>query len=111
MGIATVNPATGEVVKTFEALSDAEIDSKVAIAQAAFLQYRQASFEQRSQWLQSAAAILEADKNRLGALITLEMGKTLKAAIAEVEKCAAVCRYYAENGKKFLADEAIANLQ
>ncbi len=109
MGIATVNPATGEVVKTFEALSDAEIDSKVAIAQAAFLQYRQASFEQRSQWLQSAAAILEADKNRLGALITLEMGKTLKAAIAEVEKCAAVCRYYAENGKKFLADEAIAS--
>jgi len=109
MGIATVNPATGEVVKTFEALSDAEIDSKVAIAQAAFLQYRQASFEQRSQWLQSAAAILEADKNRLGALITLEMGKTLKAAIAEVEKCAAVCRYYAENGKKFLADEAISS--
>lgn len=109
MGIATVNPATGEVVKTFEALSDAEIDSKVAIAQAAFLQYRQTTFEQRSQWLQSAAAILEADKNRLGALITLEMGKTLKAAIAEVEKCAAVCRYYAENGKKFLADEAIAS--
>ncbi len=109
MGIATVNPATGEVVKTFEALSDGEIASQVAIAQAAFLQYRQTSFEQRSQWLQSVAAILEADKNRLGALITLEMGKTLKAAIAEVEKCAAVCRYYAENGKKFLADEAIAS--
>ncbi|MEX0269460.1 NAD-dependent succinate-semialdehyde dehydrogenase [Leptolyngbyaceae cyanobacterium UHCC 1019] len=109
MGIATVNPATGEVVKTFEALSDAEIDSKVAIAQAAFLQYRQTSFEQRSQWLQAAAAILEAEKDRLGALITLEMGKTLKSAIAEVEKCAVVCRFYAEQGAQFLADEAIAS--
>ncbi|PZV15433.1 MAG: NADP-dependent succinic semialdehyde dehydrogenase [Leptolyngbya sp.] len=108
MGIATVNPATGEVVKTFEALSDGEIERKVAIAQAAFLQYRQTTFEQRSQWLQSAAAILEADKQRLGALITLEMGKTLKAAISEVEKCAAVCRFYAKNGAQFLADEAIA---
>jgi succinate-semialdehyde dehydrogenase/glutarate-semialdehyde dehydrogenase len=109
MGIATVNPATGEVVKTFEALLDEEIERKIAIAQAAFLQYRQTSFQQRSQWLQSAAAILEAEKDRLGALITLEMGKTLKSAIAEVEKCAAVCRFYAENGAKFLADEAIAS--
>ncbi len=109
MGIATINPATGELVKTFEALSDAEIERKVAIAQAAFLQYRQTHFDQRSQWLHAAAAILEADKQRLGALITLEMGKTVKAAIVEVEKCAAVCRYYAENGKKFLADEAIAS--
>jgi len=108
MAISTVNPATGEVVKTFEALSDGEIQRKVAIAQAAFLQYRQTTFEQRSQWLQSAAAILESDKNRLGALITLEMGKTLKAAISEVEKCAVVCRFYAENGAQFLADEAIA---
>ncbi|MCY7390917.1 MAG: NAD-dependent succinate-semialdehyde dehydrogenase, partial [Leptolyngbyaceae cyanobacterium CAN_BIN12] len=99
---------TGEVVKTFEALSDAEIERKVAIAQAVFLQYRQTTFEQRSQWLQSAAAILEADKERLAALITLEMGKTLKAAISEVEKCAVVCRFYAENGAQFLADEAIA---
>lgn len=108
MGIATVNPATGEVVKTFETLSDAEIESQVAIAHATFLQYRQTSFEQRSQWLQSAAAILEANKERLAVLITLEMGKTLKAAIAEVEKCAVVCRFYAENGAQFLADEAIA---
>jgi succinate-semialdehyde dehydrogenase / glutarate-semialdehyde dehydrogenase len=109
MGIATINPATGEVVKTFEALSDAEIDHKVAIAQAAFLQYRQTSFEQRSQWLQAAAAILDSDKDHLGALITLEMGKTLKSAIAEVEKCVAVCRFYAEQGAQFLADEAIAS--
>ncbi len=109
MGIATVNPATGEVVKTFEALSDGEIERKIAIAHAAFLQYRQTTFEQRSQWLQAAAAIVEAEKDRLGALITLEMGKTLKSAIAEVEKCAAVCRFYAENGAKFLADEAIVS--
>jgi succinate-semialdehyde dehydrogenase/glutarate-semialdehyde dehydrogenase len=109
MGIATVNPATGEVVKRFEPLSDAEIAGKVAIAQAGFLQYRDTTFEQRSQWLQGAASILEAEKASLGALITLEMGKPLKSAIAEVEKCAVVCRYYAANGAMFLADEAIAS--
>jgi succinate-semialdehyde dehydrogenase/glutarate-semialdehyde dehydrogenase len=108
MGIATVNPATGAVVKTFEAISEVELEHKITIAQAAFLQYRETTFEQRSQWLQAAATILESEKERLGTLITLEMGKTLKSAIAEVEKCASVCRFYADNGAKFLADEAIA---
>jgi succinate-semialdehyde dehydrogenase/glutarate-semialdehyde dehydrogenase len=104
MGIATINPATGETVKTYEPLADWEIENKVALAQQAFESYRQTTFEQRSQWMTAAANLLETEKEHFGKMITLEMGKTLKSAIAEVEKCAWVCRYYAENAANFLAD-------
>jgi succinate-semialdehyde dehydrogenase/glutarate-semialdehyde dehydrogenase len=104
MGIATINPATGETIKTFEPLTDAELDQKVALAQQTFTQYRQTSFEQRSRWLYEVAMILESRKDEFGKLMTLEMGKTLKSAIAEVEKCALVCRYYADHAAEFLAD-------
>lgn len=104
MGIATINPATGEIVKTYEPLADWEIENKVALAQQAFESYRQTTFEQRSQWMMAAADLLEAEKEHFGKMMTLEMGKTLKSAIAEVEKCAWVCRYYAENAANFLAD-------
>lgn len=105
MGIATINPATGDVVKTFEALTDQEIESKLALAQQAFEHYRQTRFEPRSQWLNAAANVLDTEKEHFGKLMTLEMGKTLKSAIAEVEKCAWVCRYYAEHASSFLADD------
>lgn len=104
MGIATINPATGETLKTYEPLADWEIENKVALAQAAFESYRQTSFEQRSQWMIAAANLLEVKKEHFGRMMTLEMGKTLKSAIAEVEKCALVCRFYAENAANFLAD-------
>jgi len=104
MGIATINPATGETLKTFTALSDEQIEAKISLAAATFPEYRQTSFEQRSQWLIKAADILERDKAKFGEIMTLEMGKPIKAAIAEASKCALVCRYYAENGAKFLAD-------
>jgi len=107
MGIATINPATGEVVQTFEALSDREIEHKLALAQETFQTYRHTSFEQRSQWLHAAADILDAEKAQFGQLMTLEMGKTLKSAIAEVEKCALVCRFYADHAAEFLQDEAV----
>lgn len=107
MGIATINPATGEVVKTFAALSDSELQAKVSLAQETFEQYRTTSFEQRSQWLNAAAAILEAEKEHFGQIMTLEMGKTLKSAIAEVEKCAWVCRYYADHAAEFLKDVSV----
>jgi succinate-semialdehyde dehydrogenase / glutarate-semialdehyde dehydrogenase len=104
MPIATINPATGETLQTFEPLTEGEIEAKLELAKQTFLQYRQTSMQQRSQWLQAAATILEQDKQNLGILMTQEMGKPLKAAIAEVEKCALVCRYYADNGEEFLAD-------
>jgi len=104
MAIATINPATGELIKAFEPLKDREISAKLDLAQQTFMQYCQTSFAERSQWLQQAADILTAEKAQFAQTITLEMGKPWKAAIAEVEKCAAVCRYYAENAANFLAD-------
>lgn len=104
MGIATVNPATGETLKTFEPLNDKEIEAKLDLAASSFQQYQQTSFEQRSIWLSKAADILERDQERFGKIITTEMGKPIKSAIAEVKKCAWVCRYYALNAADFLAD-------
>ncbi len=107
MAIATINPTTGELVKNFEPLTSEAIADKINIAQATFEAYRHTSFEQRATWLNAAADLLLAEKDRFGQLLTLEMGKPIKAAIAEVEKSASVCRYYAEQGEKHLADVAI----
>ena len=107
MGIASINPATGETLKTFDALSDAAIAQKIEQTDRAFRHYRHTPFADRAQWMQRAAAILEERKAEFGKLMTLEMGKPIKAAIAEVEKSAWVCRFYAENAEAFLADVAI----
>lgn len=104
MVIATINPATGETLKTFEPDSDAQIEAKLELAQQAFNKYRRLPFEQKAHWMQTTAEILERDREKFGKIMTLEMGKTLKSAIAEVEKSASVCRYYAENAAQFLAD-------
>ncbi|MGK7932362.1 MAG: NAD-dependent succinate-semialdehyde dehydrogenase [Microcystaceae cyanobacterium] len=104
MGIATVNPATEETIKTFEPISAGEIDRKIALADTVYQSYRKTSMAQRSQWLYKAAEILERDQVKYGQLMTLEMGKPVKSAIAEVRKCALVCRYYAENAPDFLKD-------
>ena len=105
MSIASINPTTGETLKTFSALTAEQIESAIAQAQSTFETYRKAGFEQRSEWMQRAAMLLLEQKARLAELMTLEMGKTLGSAIAEVEKCAWVCRYYAEHAQAFLADE------
>jgi succinate-semialdehyde dehydrogenase / glutarate-semialdehyde dehydrogenase len=107
MAIATINPTTGEVVKTFEALTDAQVEERIAKAAKAFQSFRRTSFGERSRWMNKGADILEAEKEPIGRLMTLEMGKTLGSAIAEAEKCAGACRYYAQNAEKFLADEVI----
>jgi succinate-semialdehyde dehydrogenase/glutarate-semialdehyde dehydrogenase len=107
MGIATVNPATGEVVKTFSALSDAEVDAKVQRAAETFLSYRKVPFAERARMMTKAAEILEKEKEGFGRIMTMEMGKPLRAAIAEAAKCATGCRYYAENAERFLADEIV----
>ncbi|MDH6077710.1 NAD-dependent succinate-semialdehyde dehydrogenase [Chrysosporum ovalisporum FSS-45] len=107
MAIATINPATGETIKIFEPLKDTEIASKLDLAGQTFQHYRQTSFYQRSQWLEKAAIILEQEKADFAKLITLEMGKPYQAAIAEVEKCALVCNYYAEYAPSFLADVTV----
>jgi succinate-semialdehyde dehydrogenase / glutarate-semialdehyde dehydrogenase len=107
MAIATINPATGEVVKQFQALTDAQVDERIAKAAKAFQSFRKTSFADRAKWMLKAGEILEAEKTELGRLMTLEMGKTLSSAIAEAAKCATGCQYYAENAERFIADEVI----
>jgi len=107
MGIATINPATGETLKTFQPLTDAEIAAKLEQAQTTFEKYRWLSIAERSHFMQTAADILEKQKAKYAELMTLEMGKPLQSAIAEVEKCALVCRYYAEHAAEFLADVGV----
>jgi succinate-semialdehyde dehydrogenase / glutarate-semialdehyde dehydrogenase len=107
MAIATVNPATGEEIKTFEALTDEEIDGKLALAAETFREYRNTSFAERSRMLLRAAEILDDEAEDLGRLMTREMGKTLAAAKAEAQKCARGCRYYAEHAEAMLADEPV----
>jgi succinate-semialdehyde dehydrogenase/glutarate-semialdehyde dehydrogenase len=107
MPIATVNPATGELVKTFEPLSAAEIEHKLQLAVTTFHAERKTPFAERARRMTKAAEILERDKEKFGHLMTLEMGKPYKAAVAEAAKCVTACRYYAENAEKFLADEVI----
>jgi len=107
MAIATTNPATGEVLKTFEPLSAAKIEEKIQIATSTFRSYRKTSFAERARMMVRAAEILEKEKEECGRLMTLEMGKPLRAAVAEAAKCATGCRYYAENAERFLADEVV----
>ena len=104
MAIASINPSTGETLKTFEALSAAQIEEKLQLAADTFRTYRHTPMSERAARMQRAAEILEADKQRLGKMMTEEMGKPIKAAVAEAEKCAWVCRYYAETAQQHLAD-------
>jgi succinate-semialdehyde dehydrogenase/glutarate-semialdehyde dehydrogenase len=107
MPIATTNPTTGEVVRTFEELSEQELDARLERASVAFRSYRRTSYEQRAGWLRAAADLLDAEAQATAELMTLEMGKTVAAARAEVAKCAVGFRYYADHGPAFLADEEV----
>jgi succinate-semialdehyde dehydrogenase/glutarate-semialdehyde dehydrogenase len=107
MSIASINPATGEVLKNFVSLTDQELEEKLARAAEVFLAHRRTSFAERSVLMNKAAEILEAEKKEFARTMTLEMGKPINAAVSEAEKCALVCRYYAENAAKHLADEIV----
>jgi len=105
VAIATVNPATGETVKTFEEMSQEDVERCLAAAEAAHAQYRLTGFDARAAWMRRAAGILDDEQEQIAAMMTSEMGKTLTAARQEVAKCATACRYYAEHAAGFLADE------
>src|SRR5258706_3845842 len=107
MAIATINPATGQLLKTFESLSDAQIEVKLQKAADTFLSYRKVPFAERAQLMLRAAAILDCEKESFARTMTTEMGKTFRSAVDEAAKCAWVCRYYAENAERFLADELV----
>ena len=107
MSIASINPATGETQYVFAPLAPVDLEHKLARAFATYQSYRKTSFAQRAEWLNSAARVLEESKEEYARTMTMEMGKTFKSAVAEAEKCAWACRYYAENGERHLADERI----
>ena len=107
MPIASINPATGETLKTFEPLNDQQLEEKLRLASDIFRGYRRTSFAGRAQMILRAAEILDHEKQEFARVMTLEMGKPIKAAAQEAEKCALVCRYYAENAEKHLADEIV----
>lgn len=108
MSFASIDPGTGELVARFAAHDDAEVERRLAAAAAAASSWGRRPVAERARRLAAAAERLEAGKGELAAIMTGEMGKLLRAAVAEVEKCAWVCRYYAEHAERFLAPEAVA---
>jgi len=107
MAFISRNPATGERVATFENMSEAQIETALAKAMSAHKTLKSWTMEDRRAAMHRIADMLEAEANELGAIITLEMGKTLKSAIGEVKKCALGCRYYADNAADMMADEVV----
>jgi succinate-semialdehyde dehydrogenase/glutarate-semialdehyde dehydrogenase len=107
MPIASINPVDGTTIKTFEPLTETQINERLERATETFRLYRHTTFAEREPMMTRAAEILEQEKNDFARLMTLEMGKPIKAAVSEAEKCALVCRYYAENAGHHLADDVV----
>jgi succinate-semialdehyde dehydrogenase/glutarate-semialdehyde dehydrogenase len=107
MPIATINPFSGETLQVFEPLTSEQLSDKLELSAVAFSRYRRTTFSDRARSMSRAADILERDKESLARLITVEMGKPLISSMHEIEKCALVCRYYAEHAERYLADEVV----
>ena len=107
MPIASINPATGETLRTFSELTDAELEGRLAAATSAFRGWRQTPIAERVEVLRRAADLLDAERVELGRIMTLEMGKTHRSAQEEAAKCATGCRYYADNAESMLAPEIV----
>src|SRR5947208_6608128 len=105
MPIATINPTTGEKLKEFSPFDDAEIEKRLRRAEDAFRKYRRTTFTERSELLHAVTELLFQEKEKFAEIVTLEMGKLFRDSVAEIEKCARGCRFYAENGERFLEDE------
>ena len=107
MAIATTNPATGEVIKAFDPMTQDEIEVRLERARRGYDVLRRTSFAQRAAWMRAAADILDAEVDDVARTMTLEMGKTFASAKGEVAKCAKGCRFYADHAEEFLADEVV----
>ena len=105
--MTSVNPANGEVLGRFDEISDAELEARLARAAQTFRSWRRRPFAERAALVRAAGDVLEKRAEHWARTMTLEMGKTLKSAVAEAEKCAWVCRFYADNAERFLADEEV----
>jgi len=107
MPIQSINPATGQLIRSFDALTDDAVETKLALAASVAATYPQEPIAQRAFWMRRLAVLLEQDREELAAMMTSEMGKTLVSARAEVDKCATACRYYADSGARMLAEEPV----
>jgi len=107
MPIESINPANGEVLRSFEALSDDVLQMKIAVAAEAARSYREIPLQDRALWMRKLAILIEQESDELALLMTQEMGKPIAAARAEAMKCATGCRYYAENAAKILTPKVI----
>jgi succinate-semialdehyde dehydrogenase / glutarate-semialdehyde dehydrogenase len=105
--IQSLNPATGKLLRSFDALTPATLDVKLALAAESAKTYPHESLDSRIFWMRRLALLLEDDRDDLAAMMTAEMGKTLVSARLEVSKCAAACDYYADNARRILAPEAV----
>ena len=108
MAIQSINPATGELIKSYEDISPDDIKETISKAHQAFLDWRQTTFAQRADHMRQVAALLRERANELAQLMAAEMGKPIKDGRAEAEKCAWVCEYYAEHAEPFLQPEPVA---
>ncbi len=107
MKFKSVNPATGETLAELPAHSAAEVAAKLALAHDAAPHWRRTPVAERAAVVARLGALLDAEKDRLGRMMTLEMGKPIGAAVAEAAKCAMACRFYAEHGPSFVADQVV----
>jgi succinate-semialdehyde dehydrogenase/glutarate-semialdehyde dehydrogenase len=107
MTIATINPATGQKLRTFQPLAPRELDAKLQLAADTYRRHRRTPFADRRRMMLAAADILDREKDAFGRIMVLEMGKTIKSAVEEAAKCAWGCRYYAEHAERFLSDEVV----
>src|SRR5207302_2997740 len=103
MSISTINPANGKTLRTFKPYSAVQVSEALDRGVAAFRKHHRTFFAERATRMRKVAGILNAECRELGRLMTVEMGKPIKAAMAEAEKCATACNYYVENAEKFLA--------
>jgi succinate-semialdehyde dehydrogenase/glutarate-semialdehyde dehydrogenase len=107
MAIESINPATGETLRTFEPLGEEALRAKIALAGKAFRDYFEVPLDHRALCMRKLAGILDDEREELAQLLTREVGKTITSSRAEVAKCAAACRYYAENAARILTEEPI----
>jgi len=105
--VTSINPTTGDVLQTFTPLGSANLDAAIERADDRFQTWRLSSFNERARLMHKAADILDARKDAFARTMTMEMGKPLREAVAEVEKCALVCRHYADHAEAYLKDEPI----
>ena len=106
--IKSINPYIGEILSEFHSLSEKEIEEKLSAASVAFSNWKDTDFTKRAELMEKAAKVLKNRREKYAKIISQEMGKVIKESLAEVDKCALVCEYYAENGAKFLEEEPIS---